>query len=533
MSEALYRKWRPKTWDQVIGQAPVVTTLRNALAAGRVSHAYLFAGPRGTGKTTTARLLARAINCLGPKPADRPCGECEPCQAILNGGFLDVIEIDAASNTSVEDVRDLRDKVGYLPNQGVKKIYIIDEVHMLSNAAFNALLKTLEEPPEHVIFILATTEIHKVPPTVLSRCQRHEFRRISTKEIVGALQKLADTEGIRVTPDALQAIARQSTGAMRDAISLLDQLASSGVEITLEMAQDVLGTATSQAVVDIVQALITGEVRTGLDTLHAALDAGSDPRQLARQLVDYLRELLLMRTNNGDHVDATPDRRARMGAQAAAFESIGDLLRLVRIFNAAAMNDSRGTWQPSLPLEMAFVEAAAPTRQPSVEMPKHAPRVAPEPQKAENSTLHSPRPVDERSSAASAPAGDRTEGGAPPDPADAQTNRRLVENWQRFLDQARRHSQPIYGALNSCTAKALRGSTLVITFASEVVKSKVDRPEVVEMLQGVLQEVFGRELNIRFQVDTARRDTVPPGVDQDGIVATAMRDLGGELVDIN
>ena len=183
MSQALYRKWRPHLWEEVVGQEHVVQTLRNAVRSGRVGHAYLFAGPRGTGKTTTARLLAKAVNCLDPDLAKRPCDACEHCQAVNEGRFLDLIEIDAASNTSVDDVRDLREKINFSPSQGQYKVYIIDEVHMLSTAAFNALLKTLEEPPPHAIFILATTEVHKIPATVLSRCQRHEFRRIPVDEI--------------------------------------------------------------------------------------------------------------------------------------------------------------------------------------------------------------------------------------------------------------------------------------------------------------------------------------------------------------
>jgi DNA polymerase-3 subunit gamma/tau len=531
MSQALYRKWRPQTWEAVVGQPHVISTLRNALAAGRVAHAYLFAGPRGTGKTTTARLLAKAVNCQEDDLARRPCGACDFCLAVNQGRFLDLIEIDAASNTSVEDVRDLRDKINFAPNQGRYKVYIVDEVHMLSTAAFNALLKTLEEPPSHAIFILATTEVHKIPATVLSRCQRHEFRRIPVGDIVDQLKKMAEEERIQVDADALTLIARQSTGAMRDAISLLDQLASTGQVITLESAQAVLGTAASQAVLEVVNALVNQQADIGLETIHAALDAGSDPRQFARQIVDYLRDLLLIRMGSSSQVDATAEVRSQMANHAQKF-STTELLRVIRVFNFAA-GEARSAWQPALPLEMAFVDALeapqvadspAPLAPPG--MPSLAPvQRAPVPPRPASTSAQSPPPPK--------PTEKNHPGGAEPGEADIQAAQKLVAVWQQILGLVRQQSQPAYGTLNSCTSRMLHGDQLTLSFASDVLKTRMEKPENLALLQDALQQIFGREIYVKCTVDTARRDTVPPGVDDDGIVAAALRDLGGELVDIN
>ena len=231
--------------------------------------------------------------------------QCDHCKALAAGTFLDLIEIDAASNTSVEDVRDLRDKINFSPNLGRYKVYLIDEVHMLSTAAFNALLKTLEEPPPHAIFVLATTEVHKIPATVLSRCQRHEFRRIPVVEMVAHLKEMAEGEGLNVSTEVLQLVARQATGSLRDAISLLDQLSALGRRDRSGCRPGGIGTATSQAVIDLTDALLEKDAASGMDILHASLDAGSDPRQFARQVVEYLRGVMLVRMGNADMVDVT------------------------------------------------------------------------------------------------------------------------------------------------------------------------------------------------------------------------------------
>lgn len=510
MTQALYNKWRPQKWDEIVGQQHVVQTLRNAIVGNRVVHAYLFAGPRGTGKTTAARLLAKAVNCLNEDLAARPCNECAHCVAVNESRFLDLIEIDAASNTSVEDVRDLRDKINFSPNQGRYKIYIIDEVHMLSMAAFNALLKTLEEPPAHAIFILATTERHKIPATVLSRCQRHEFRRVPVDDIVGQLQKIVTNEKLTAEPEALTLIARQSAGGMRDAISLLDQMASTGKEITLGLTQTVLGTATSQTVIELVGAVLDREPAAGMDAIHTALDSGTDPRLLARQVVDYLRALLLVQMGNASQVDLATDTRAQAERHAKAF-SPSDVLRMIKAFNIAA-TDLRGGWQPSLPLELALAEvmelpaAAAPTEsRPAVKalVETKAEKPVSKPGK------EAEKPVEETGNV---------------------TLEQLTKAWKQIRALIKPQSQPLDGLLNSCRLLEVKNGILVIGFGSELLRSKVDMPEQIEITRKAIVEVCGVELSVKCVVTNAKQAT-PPDVKADGMVAAALK-AGGEIVDI-
>jgi DNA polymerase-3 subunit gamma/tau len=536
MSQAFYRKWRPKTWDEIIGQGHVVNTLRNAVNADRVAHAYLFAGPRGTGKTSTARLLAKAVNCLAENLPDRPCNACEHCEAVNQGRFLDLIEIDAASNTSVDDVRDLRDKINFSPNQGRFKVYIVDEVHMLSTAAFNALLKTLEEPPSHAIFILATTEVHKIPATVLSRCQQHEFRRIPVADIVASLQTLAAHESIQVEPDALALIARQATGSLRDAVSLLDQLASSipstsipstsstsstssSQQITLDLAQVVLGTATSQAVLEIVSAILKKDSASGLDSIHQALDSGSDPRQFARQVVDYLRNILLVRMGNASQVDVTAEIRAQMAQHARAF-STRELLQVIRAFNQAG-NDARITWQPALPLELALIESI----EPPFEAKPHHQEQQPKPVHAGPATAE--KGVKKHTGAAQVSPEPAAQ---PSEPAVERVPDKIRQHWREILNQVRQQNPQTQALLNSCKPLGVKSGVLILGFNGEFARSKMEQGENLQILNRVMESVLGERTPVRCILSAGGE--LPADIDQDGMVATALRDLGGEIVDI-
>lgn len=530
MSQALYRKWRPKTWDEVVGQEHIVQTLRNAIAGNRVGHAYLFSGPRGTGKTTTARLLAKAVNCLAPNGQDKPCDACENCLAVDEGSFLDLIEIDAASNTSVDDVRDLRDKINYSPNKGKYKVYIIDEVHMLSTAAFNAILKTLEEPPDHAIFILATTEIHKIPATVLSRCQRYEFRKLSVPVISGLLQKKALEEGFEIDPPVLTLIARQATGSLRDGISLLDQLASTSQHITLELAESVLGTAAGQHVIRLVDALAEHDLSTGLTQIQQSLDTGSDPRQYARQMVDYLRNLLFIQVGDANLVEATKEQVEVMAAQARHF-SQAELLSAVSEFTTAAGDTRASSWQPGLALEMALVRYLTPEEtvsQASVRLAAAASPVAPQASTAlkQNPVEVTAPPGREATLEATVrePVEDSPETGNDFD--------RVQQNWKKIAETIRKYSPATQGLTNSARLTGIQDGCLTLGFASDILKNKMESNDHREITRRAIREVTGVDLPIRCEVIGEKSTTPRKGTTTDSLVNSVMNEFGGQIKEI-
>lgn len=528
-NQALYRKYRPQIWDDVVYQEQVTRVLKNAIRSNRVGHAYLFSGPRGTGKTTVARILARAVNCLDPDPANRPCDHCANCEAVNNGQFLDLIEIDAASNTSVDDIRELRDKINFAPGVGRMKVYIIDEVHMLSTAAFNALLKTLEEPPAHAMFILATTEIHKIPATVLSRCQHHEFRRIPVSEIVKRLSMICQDEGVTADEAALTLIARQATGAMRDAISMLDQMTAAGNNITLADAQEILGIATNQSVVELTEAMINRDQAGGMKAIHTALDSGTDPRQFARQTVEYLRQLLVLKMSANEVLDVTADIRETMANQSRNI-TIDRLVDVVRIFNQAA-TDSRVDWHPGLNLELAFAE--------SCEEKKTAEQVVKVIEKEVVRTVPAPSvpgqapaaPVDKDLEENIAYVQSRIfiRKGATPDPS--VTMKEIAANWGAARKLIRENDAVLEATMARADLLEVKNGVLYLGFPRETIKKKVEENHrFLVWTSAAISKVLGKSVGICCTVqEPSGRGNYNSNPNQSEALAAALS-MGGKVV---
>lgn len=509
-AQALYLKWRSQTFEEVLGQEHVTRTLRNALERGRIAHAYLFCGPRGTGKTSTARILAKAVNCVSENER-KPCNHCDICRAVNEGTLMDLIEIDAASNTSVDDVRDLRDKIGFRPTQARYKVYVIDEVHMLSTSAFNALLKTLEEPPPHVIFVLATTEPQKIPATIISRCQRFDFRFVPTSVIAGHLRKIAEAEGLKIEPEAIDLIAAQAGGAVRDAVTLLDQLTAYGdVGITVEHVQSILGLSPMVSLGDFVEALLSRNLAAGLRVIAQLVDQGVPLRQFNTELLEYLRGLLLLKAQGDPRLlHFSPDVRRRMSQQAEQVE-LSDLLRYARLFSEAALS-LKTSLQPQLPLELAFIEAVsgeagggrgAPAAKPATEPSARSEPTRP-PQK-ETDTARKPT-----SAAISAPQREKSERPpaasmpvlpTPPAQASGISLDEIRQRWPAMLKIVRPLNKDAEAFLRSAQPIAIEGDTVLLAFKYEFHKSRFEAQGCQAVTEDALAKVMGRPLHVRCQI---------------------------------
>ena len=472
--QALYLQWRPMSFMEMVGQEHITRTLRNSLKTGRVRHAYLFSGPRGTGKTTTARLLAKALNCQNPDVDARPCNECAACVAVNEGRYLDLIEIDAATHTGVDDVRDLRDKIAFSPGEGQYKIYIIDEVHRFSGSAFDALLKTLEEPPEHAIFVLATTEIDKVPATIKSRCLQFEFRRFTVTEAADRLQQIVESEGLHAERAALEMIARYGTGSMRDSISLLDQIVTDPDEpITLALVERVLGTASSAAVKELVEAIIETDAAEGLRVINAAIDSGTDPRQFGQQTLEHLRSVLITQTAGADMIQASLDERSLFYDQAGRIER-NRLVRAIRAYNEA-VNNYKGGWQPQLSLELALIDSVQADPEQVVQVVQQATEA-----RTAQPVTQTERP--------------QVKADATPNIPSAQIN----EKWDRVLRAMYKYSKTSPDVMRYFRVQRVEGDTVYLCTDNEVYYKRIQPyPEKREIIEKALVDVFHTKMVVQ------------------------------------
>jgi len=517
-SQVFYRKWRPQALSEVFGQEHVTQTLRNALALGRIAHAYLFCGPRGTGKTSTGRILAKAVNCLNLKDGE-PCNVCSMCQTVNQGKALDIIEIDAASNRGIDEIRDLREKVNYAPNLAQYKVYIIDEVHMLTEAASNALLKTLEEPPAHVIFVLATTEPHKVLPTILSRCQRFDFHRLSQSAVISKLNSICKKENIDIEPETLRLIARATTGSLRDAENLLEQLvAYFGHKIELTQAQAMLGISNDLRVKELAHHIVNEDIAAGLQTVNAVNGDGLDLRQFNRSLVDYLRNMLLVKSGSEGIVDVTQDDLIEMKAFVAN-TTLDHLLKAIKAFGAI---DLRLDNYSTLPLELALIECmllqeektAFPSAQPK-ELVK-VPNPSPKPVRLSQESMPKPEMENIKLS---------EEG--------VQDINYLRSHWKEFILSLRGEgSRGNLDALlrSACEPVAVEGDVLVLGFYYDYHKAKIEDPKYRHLVERKLKEVFGHNYQLRC-ILTSREEKTKTKAQPENPVVRAALEMGAKIID--
>lgn len=476
-SQVFYRKWRPLSFKELAGQEPVATTLKQAINLGRVAHSYLLCGPRGSGKTTTARIIAKAVNCLDIQDGD-PCNACAICQSINDGRFMDIIELDAASNRGIDEIRGIRDKVNFATTHGQRKVYIMDEVHMMTDAASNAFLKTLEEPPPHVIFVLCTTEAHRILPTIISRCQRIDFRRIPSESIFGRLAVISEEEGVVVESEALRLISRYAAGSLRDAENLLEQLVVSYRDgVGLQQVEELLGMGNGESSLELVNYLLMGNTSASLSAVNRAAWDGTDLRQLQRQTSELLRAVMHLQWGSEDAIDLPEHVIAKLK------ELVGNLppwriVKTLKIWGAANMRyDAPST----LPLELAVVEICADTSLPSIESDADvATHSSPtlQPRGARNAgTISAPPPrPDQRARQPISPRPVQADSGptgwqAPVATAEAAISE-LGAQWMTAVKALTRHKGKKYnlGALlRDCKANAifLEGDVLVLPFTNK------------------------------------------------------------------
>lgn len=537
MYRVLYRKWRPQTFEEVYGQPHITATLKNELVSGRVAHAYLFTGSRGTGKTTCAKILSKAVNCLSPHDGD-PCNECEICRGIDNGSVLDVIEIDAASNNGVDNIRDLRDEANFTPVKAKYRVYIIDEVHMLSTGAFNALLKILEEPPEHVIFILATTEVHKLPATILSRCQRFDFKRITPEDICARLQYVAEHENIVLDEDAAALIAKVADGALRDALSLLDRCCAVDEHITSEVVTKSAGLAGRDYLMRLSECIIKKDCASALGIINELHMNSCDMERLCSEFMFHLRDLMIVKTvKNADSILIATDDELKSLKALAEKLPLEELLYDLNIIEDTFSQIKRSS-NKRIPLEMAFVKlcsesldsendallrrisaleaklasgnftaAPAPAREIKHETKEPKPQTAPvsakpaEPKKApEPEKTAEPKP-------------EKTEKPAEhhaPAPSPEGTNGETVQfsRWAEVMDELQKIDAPLHGILNGASGYE-RDNFILIKSENPALSSFIKQDTHAVLLMKAIFAVTGK----RYKIGLYKAPEQPSGKD--------------------
>ncbi|HET9200860.1 MAG TPA: DNA polymerase III subunit gamma/tau, partial [Dehalococcoidia bacterium] len=535
-TEVLYRKWRPERFADVTGQAQVTRTLLNAITLNRVGHAYLFAGPRGTGKTTVARIFGKAINCEKPVEGEA-CNDCEPCKAFASGAF-DFIEIDAASNRGVDDADRLRKQVNYAPSVGRYRVYLVDEVHMLSKQAFNALLKTLEEPPGHVVFILATTEAHDVLPTVTSRCQRFDFRRHTTGDVVGRLAYICKEEGFELDEQSLSIMARAATGSLRDAINLLEQVVSShGPKPTLEQVQDELGMAGDARAYQLARQLFEKDLAGCLATITAVVDEGVELKRFLRDIKEALRSTLMAASGASASLDLGKEQMEQV-AEIAELAGSDEATRALKVFGQVELKDTGS----SLPLELAAAEYIVQANQ-RAEVAASAARL---PQAA--ATPVPARPAPRQPERASQPPQrqqtrrpamtPKTNGVVEPLPplpgVESDVVQQIRGRWREVLDETRKRNFRVSGMLNG-NSDVCGYENGVVTFGfrhqfhAEQMASGGDG-QFLSVLEETVKELFGPELSVRciHRADVREPDKGAPAGSSGGHLLKEAMDLGGK-----
>lgn len=533
-SQALYRKWRSQRFSDLVGQEPVARTLRNAVRTNRIAHAYLFCGPRGVGKTSAARILAKAVNCLDALDGE-PCAVCEMCRAIQDGAAIDVMEIDAASNRGIDEIRGIREKVGLAPAAARYKFYILDEAHMLTVDAFNALLKTLEEPPANTVFVLVTTEAQRLPETVMSRCQRLDFRRISVADAVARLAYVCQQEGITPEDGVLDLLARTAAGSLRDAEGMLDQVvAYSGPAPTLAAARSVLGVAGPEAARDLLVKLTDDRVADAIRAVNDLVDQGSDPRQIALDVIGCLRSLLLLRTSDSlaDLVDEGQEALSELRTLAQQL-SPSQIVELIRVFTPGP--SSRTGLRPQLPLEMSVVQAASIVReQPPAPGPRPVSTPARGAPESNRPAVESSRAVREASEPArvlprtgsspigSAVATDRAEAGShdrptsssavpPPLPSAAGAGilwSDVARRWEEVLHACGAMSRSVEALLSAGRPVGGDGDAIVLGFKYPFHRERIEDQKNRSVVEDAIARVCGTRVRVRCSLLTP--EVLPP-----------------------